>query len=143
MRKYRNYTNDDILNGVKQVKSVSALLKLLDLKPSGGNFSNMKRKLQQLNADCSHFTGMAWSKGEQLKDWSNYSKCTNLKPHLIKLRSNTCECCKNTLWLDKSIKLEVHHIDGDRTNNNLNNLQLLCPNCHAYTDGFRNPTKGF
>jgi 5-methylcytosine-specific restriction endonuclease McrA len=41
--------------------------------------------------------------------------------------------------LGQPINLEVHHIDGDRTNNSLENLQLLCPNCHSYTTNFRKP----
>lgn len=58
-----------------------------------------------------------------------------LKP-LIKIRGQQCECCKNTEWLNQPINLQVHHIDGDRTNNQLDNLQLLCLNCHSYTDNF-------
>jgi 5-methylcytosine-specific restriction endonuclease McrA len=38
--------------------------------------------------------------------------------------------------LGQPINLEVHHINGDRTNNELENLQLLCPNCHSYTYTF-------
>ena len=59
-----------------------------------------------------------------------------LLPHLIKLRGRKCECCHNTLWLNQPINLQVHHIDGDRTNNEWNNWQLLCLNCHSYTDNF-------
>lgn len=55
---------------------------------------------------------------------------------LIEIRGHQCECCKNTTWLNQPINLQVHHIDGDRTNNELNNLQLLCLNCHSYTDNF-------
>ena len=64
-----------------------------------------------------------------------------LLPHLIKLRGRKCECCHNTLWLNQPINLQVHHIDGDRTNNELNNLQLLCLNCHSYTDNFGSKNK--
>ena len=48
-----------------------------------------------------------------------------------------CECCGNTEWLSKPIPLEVHHKDGDRNNNTLENFELLCPNCHAFTDSYR------
>lgn len=144
MRKYRNYTDNDIITKASQVKSMAELLKALELKPVGGNYSNMRRRLQQLKVDCSHWIiDNGWSRGKQLKDWSEYTKGTTLKPHLIKLRGHSCEFCKNTLWLGQPIKLEVHHKDSDRTNNKLDNLELLCPNCHSYTDGFRNPKKGF
>jgi predicted HNH restriction endonuclease len=39
--------------------------------------------------------------------------------------------------LGNPIPLELHHIDGDKTNNTLENFQLLCPNCHALTDSYR------
>lgn len=38
--------------------------------------------------------------------------------------------------MGKPINLQVHHIDGNKANNTLDNLQLLCPNCHSYTDNF-------
>lgn len=48
-----------------------------------------------------------------------------------------CEKCGLSEWLGQPIALEVHHIDGDRTNNTIENFQLLCPNCHAQTDSYR------
>lgn len=137
MTKYRNYTDDDIIKYAKEVFSLAGLLKKLDLKPVGGNYANMKRNLQRLNIDTSHWTAQGWNAGKQLKDWSQYTRVAHLKKHLIKIRGHQCECCKNTDWLDKPIKLEVHHISGDRTDNSLNNLQLLCPNCHSFTDTWR------
>ncbi len=53
------------------------------------------------------------------------------------IKERKCECCGNTEWLGQPIVLELHHIDGNRTNNNLSNLQLLCPNCHSLTDNFK------
>jgi 5-methylcytosine-specific restriction endonuclease McrA len=62
-----------------------------------------------------------------------------LKKRLIKqgIKANRCESCRLDKWNGKALNLELHHIDGDRTNHNLNNLQLLCPNCHSQTDTFR------
>ena len=77
-------------------------------------------------------------KGEQLKDWNSYSRSVHVKPHLIKKRGHKCELCSKEWWLDNPIVLEVHHIDGNRTNNEYDNLQLLCCNCHATTDTWRN-----
>lgn len=48
-----------------------------------------------------------------------------------------CECCGNSTWLGSKIPLEVHHKDGDHSNNEISNIQLLCPNCHSLTDNYK------
>ena len=45
-------------------------------------------------------------------------------------------CCGITEWNNKPIVLQLHHIDGNHNNNNLENLQLLCPNCHSQTENY-------
>jgi len=55
---------------------------------------------------------------------------TNVKEH-------RCECCKMTHWNGRLIPLELDHINGDKTDNNLDNLRILCCNCHAQTDTWR------
>jgi len=137
MRKYKDYTDQQIIDAVKASKSISQVLKVLGLKQAGGNYANVQRNIQRLLCDTSHFTGKGWNKDQQLKDWSSYSKAANLKPHLIKKRTHQCEQCNLSEWLSEQIKLEIHHIDGDRTNNVEENLQLLCPNCHSMTDSWR------
>jgi hypothetical protein len=62
-----------------------------------------------------------------------------LKKRLLKeqYKPHQCERCKLTTWENNIIPLELHHVDGNRYNNSLENLQLLCPNCHALTDNYR------
>ena len=52
-------------------------------------------------------------------------------------KEHRCERCGLTTWLDEPIPLELHHKDGNRNNNTLENYELLCPNCHAFTDSYR------
>lgn len=59
-----------------------------------------------------------------------------LKRRLIKIRGHKCEKCGLTEWLGVTIPIQIHHVDGDRHNNTIDNGQLLCPNCHALTDNF-------
>lgn len=137
MRKLREYTDDDIINYSKEVLSIAGLLRKLGLKPVGGNYNNIKRNLKRLNIDTSHWTGAAWSKDHQLKDWSSYFKLSSIKPHLIREKGYICEGCNLSMWMEVPITLEIHHVDGDRTNNIYTNLQLLCPNCHSLTKNWR------
>lgn len=60
----------------------------------------------------------------------------SLKLKLIRdgIKVAECESCHANAWFDGTIPLELHHINGDRHDNRLENIQLLCPNCHALTD---------
>lgn len=137
IKRKKLYTDEDIINLSKEVKSMAGLLKSLGLKPLGGNYANMKIHLSRLNIDCSHWTGQAWNKGFKFKEFSGYKKTKSLKPHLINERGHKCEKCLNSVWNSELITLEVHHIDGEISNNEIENLQLLCPNCHAQTENWR------
>lgn len=53
-----------------------------------------------------------------------------------KVKEMKCEECLSTEWMGQIIPLELHHKDGNNKNNNLDNLQILCPNCHALTPNF-------
>lgn len=56
--------------------------------------------------------------------------------------SHECSECRLTEWMGKPIPLELDHVDGDNSNNMLENLRLLCPNCHAQTDNYRGKNWG-
>jgi hypothetical protein len=136
-RNYRKHSSDQIRQIASEVSSMAQLLERLELKPAGGNYNNLRRRLQKENIDCSHWTGQAWSKDKQLKDWSEYSKTESLKPHLIRERGHQCEKCKTVEWQGEPVPLEVEHSNGDRTDNRKKNLELLCCNCHALTPTWR------
>lgn len=54
-----------------------------------------------------------------------------------KLKPHRCEHCGNSEWMGRLIPLELHHKDGNKKHNELSNYELLCPNCHAFTDSYR------
>lgn len=136
-RAYGAYSDQDIINRSKEVNSLSGLLKAIGLKPVGGNFENMRRHLDRLKVDTSHWKGKGWNLGYQLKEFSNYKRVRHVKIHLMGERGRRCEKCKLSEWQSNPIPLELHHKDGDRTYNDETNLELLCPNCHALTPTWR------
>lgn len=59
------------------------------------------------------------------------------KKYLIEERGESCsECGQNPIWNNKKLTLQLDHIDGNSDNNSLENLRLLCPNCHTQTDTY-------
>ena len=148
--KYRKWTLEQLKEAVKRNRSVRGVLIDLGLAPKGGNFATIKKAIESNNIDSSHFTGQLWNKGGHrickpaipldsiLNNEVEYQSF-KLKMRLIKsgIKEEKCECCGNTTWLGNIIPLELHHVDGNHKNNKLENLQLLCPNCHSLTENYR------
>ena len=73
----------------------------------------------------------------------NCSNPKSLKKILFKLYGEFCNLCNGkNVWLDKPLKLQIDHIDGNSDNNMPENLQILCPNCHSQTETFCSKGKG-
>jgi Zn finger protein HypA/HybF involved in hydrogenase expression len=70
------------------------------------------------------------------------AKPKTLKRFLIKENGNKCWTCGITEWNKKSIVMELEHIDGNSANNSLENLSLICPNCHSQTSTYKGKNKG-
>jgi len=137
---------------VKNSRSIREVLQNLNIVPAGGNYQTIKNKISIHNIDTSHFGGQAWNKGKKigpkrsLEEYLSNTKTIQswkLKRRLLndKIFDHKCYNCNKIQWLNQPIPLELHHIDGDNQNNNLTNLTLLCPNCHALTDNYRGKNK--
>lgn len=150
--KAKKLTDEEFINLVKTSLSYSELIRKLGLKPAGGNFDKVKREIKKLNLDISHMTGKGWNKNERYKQIkvkknleeiliknSTFISTSKLRQRLIKegIKKHICECCKKEKWFDKPIPLELHHINSIKDDLRLENLQILCPNCHALTDNYR------
>lgn len=151
----RKWTDEQFIDAVANSKSIAGVIKALGLVPAGGNYATVNNKIKELNLDTSHFTGKGWNVGlkfkpkeakplsEILVENSNYQS-HKLAQRLLKesVKEHRCERCKRTEWEGVLIPLELHHVNGNRTDNRIGNLQLLCPNCHALTDNYRGKNIG-
>jgi hypothetical protein len=123
-------------------------IRALGLRGVGGNYRTVGRAIALAGLDTSHFGGQAWSKGVVLgprRPLAAYlSNEFPIQSHALKLRlisegvfTRMCNRCRGTDWLGLPIPLELEHRDGNPLNNRLENLELLCPNCHAQTPTYR------
>lgn len=143
------YTKELLEENVKDCYSFAELCRRLGLKPEGSNPKTLRKKMNEFNVDYSHFTGQRWNtnknnpvyKGKYLPNLCEHSSLNSSKAkklvYNLGLKENKCENCGITEWLGNPITCELHHINGDPTDNRIENLQILCPNCHSQTDNFR------
>lgn len=145
---YRSYTDKDLVNAVESSKSIRQVLFKLNLKQAGGNYKTVHAKIKKLNLSLEHFHFQAHNKGKKLPPkrpitdyFSNKQTIQSykFKQRLIREKyfEHKCYSCNLTEWLSEPIPLELEHKDGNHLNNSLENLTLLCPNCHAKTSTYR------
>jgi len=144
------YTKAELKAAAKQSQSIRQVIVFLRLNESGGTYITLKKKFKEWNIDTRHFLGQGHLKGQipqnsiSLEDiLSNriYLKSASLKKKLLKAEMLEYKCgnesCGISDWKGKPITLELEHIDGNKYNNRLENLKLLCPNCHSQTKTWR------
>jgi len=139
-------TDDEFRQAVAESLSVWQVLGRIGLVPAGGNYKTVHSRIRQLGLDTTHFTGQGWNTGtrfssfgrkaslaEILQAYSPYAFTHGLKKRLLKegLKKHCCEECGLREWREKPVPLELHHVNGVNNDHLIENLQLLCPNCHA------------
>ncbi|MEK9151700.1 MAG: HNH endonuclease signature motif containing protein [Patescibacteria group bacterium] len=143
--KSKSWTENDLKRAVRNSKSIRQTIFCLGLIPAGGNYLQIQKFLKLYRIGTSHFTGRGWSKGLkgigkpriELKNIlvrNSFFQSFKLKKRLFaaKLKSQSCEECGwNKMSEDGRMPLELDHINGNSTDNRLENLRVLCPNCHS------------
>jgi 5-methylcytosine-specific restriction endonuclease McrA len=148
-------TNSDAFKTiVKESFSIAEILKKANVKICASNYRKVHKKIKELKLNTSHFTGQGWNIGKthadisekNLLEYLNNNKkvqSNRLKKALIKFnyKKNECEKCHRTEWEGYPIPLELHHKDGNHFNNKLENLEILCPNCHSLQPTYKDTSK--
>lgn len=141
-------SNEDFTNIVKESKTYSDVLRKCGYT-NLGNRRTIKKRIIVLNLSVDHFvkyilpTQKKIPLSEILIENSTYN-CN----HLIKNRlynelnwEYKCKECGISEWNGKELSLELDHINGNNTDNRIENLRLQCPNCHSQTSTFRGKNK--
>jgi hypothetical protein len=151
-RKARNIVKSKFEEAVKEivpkVYSYNQLCVALGLKGNSEYYKQVKNVIEKNNLDISHFGTKCVKQVHHIirdDEWFSKGELRQGQRTIDRLvkgnyREYKCECCGINEWNGKRIQLELHHKNGDRTDNTFENIQILCPICHSQTDNYCRPS---
>lgn len=147
------WTKENLEPLVKNNLCLSDILLDMGLSSRSGNYTTLKGKIEQYKIDTSHFDPVKAGQikkiergegpiplNEILEGKHPTYKTYHLKKRLLDsgIKQPVCEeCGLKGIWNGKPIQHELDHINGVSTDHRLENLRLLCPNCHSQTPTFK------
>ena len=133
------YTEQEFIEAVKNNTNITNVLRQLKLGTNSRNFFICCKKIKELNLSTDHFVKQKHNFQSKelvlILTENSFPNTTNLKKKLLKLNllDNKCQICNITDWLGIPLVLQLDHINGIHSDNRIENLRLLCPNCHTQT----------
>jgi hypothetical protein len=138
------YTKEKLSEAIESSVSCREAMMKLGIKPYGGNYKTIKKYIKKFNIDTSHFLEKRANLGKIFKERRKSIKEYLILGTEIKITSNDlkkrliiegifehkCYECGLEKWNNFLIPIDLHHIDGNHYNNQIENLTILCPNCH-------------
>lgn len=146
---------DGLQKLLDESESYASVLEKLGMSRHGHNYKTLNKYIKEFDCDLSKINkNRKQQRNSELHalhnkkliplediingEYKQKYKGSKLKDRLIKAgyKTHQCERCGLTEWLGNPIPLQLHHKDGDHDNNLIENIELLCPNCHSLTDTF-------
>lgn len=130
--------------------SIGEIIKSFNLNICGSQYRATNEKIKALNLDTSRFDTSKYKRGNRAKkiedvltSSSKFLNTHHLKKRLVKegKLEYKCSVCSISDWLGKPLSLQLDHINGIRTDNRIENLRLVCPNCHSQSETYAGKNK--
>jgi 5-methylcytosine-specific restriction endonuclease McrA len=138
------FDEEELRRAVAGVTTLADVIRRLGLRPESSTYAKVRRSFTFHGIDTAHLTGVPPARRrrrplENILTKNSQVTSGSLRERLLEegIMQRSCDRCGGTTWEGSPIPLELDHIDGDRRNNLLENLRLLCPNCHALTPTYR------
>lgn len=145
-------TDEEFILLVNNSNHIGDVLRAFQLENIGRNHCTARARIELLKIDTSHFDPrkkrLPVTK-RPLDDWlinGSTIKSTHLKHRLLRYKyiENKCSICNLLpLWNNIKLVMILDHINGNRHDNRLENLRLLCPNCNSQQDTFAGKRKKY
>lgn len=147
-----NWNKEKLESTVNNCNCWMEWLRALEIPTSGCNYRTLKNKALIYKIDTSHFNyvyakthnGKRLIKNKTNKEIFNSNvhihRDTLKRAYIDRVLQGIphCENCGIKNWNNKPIIFQLHHINGDSKDHSIENLKLLCPNCHSQTENFSN-----